>query len=89
MAVTFGADADTYVAPLGSWHKEAWAERQQREHVKLAMRALEEGGAAVLMERIPAREINYWLMLIRSTCRDRPDQGVQHRRVAGRRGRAQ
>ena len=28
-----GANADEEVAPLGSWHKEAWAEWQQREHV--------------------------------------------------------
>ena len=49
-----GADADEGLALLGSWDKEAWARRQQRDRVKQAMRALEEGGAAVLMERIPA-----------------------------------
>ena len=49
-----GSDADEKVALVGSWDKEAWAERQQRERVKQAMQALEEGGAAVLMERIPA-----------------------------------
>ena len=49
-----GTDEDEYVALLGSWHTEAWAERQQRERFKQAMQALEEGGAAVLMERIPA-----------------------------------
>ena len=37
-----------------AYTEEEWAEWQQREHVKQAMRALEEGGAAVLMERIPA-----------------------------------
>ena len=49
-----GSDADEWVAPLGSWHKEAWAERQQREHVKQAMRALEESGVVFILERIPA-----------------------------------
>ena len=28
-----GSDADEKAAPLGSWHKEEWAERQTREHV--------------------------------------------------------
>ena len=43
-----GSDADEGVAPLGSWHKEAWAEWQQREHVKQAMQALEEGGGLII-----------------------------------------
>ena len=43
-----GTDADEEVALLGSWHKEAWAERLQREHVKQAMRALEEGGGLLI-----------------------------------------
>ena len=45
-------------ALVGSWDTEAWAERQQHERVKEAMRLMEQGGAAVLMERIPAGKFN-------------------------------
>ena len=40
---------------LRSWaDKEEWTEWQQRERVKAAMSDMQQGGAAVLMEGIPA-----------------------------------
>ena len=90
-----GADTDERAALLGSWHKEEWAERLQREHVRQAMRAMEEGGAAVLMERIPAggwfsnsAGITWISFLSTRARRDRPDQGVHPDRVADGRHRA-